>query len=54
MNGMWKAALSGVAVVFIAEQVVKTFTDANDSQTEQMMWRVASAALVGVAVAKIL
>lgn len=53
MNGTMKFALISVVAVFAADKIAGTFTDANDSETEKLLWKIASAAVVGVAVSKL-
>jgi hypothetical protein len=54
MNSTMKAALVAIGTVLISDMVVKQFTDAGDSATEQLLWRAGSAAAVGIALAKVL
>jgi hypothetical protein len=54
MNSMVKAALAAVATVYISDMLVGTLTSAEDSATERLLWRLGSAAAVGIAVSKIL
>ncbi len=53
MNATMKFALVGVVSVFAADKIAATFTDAADSETEKLMWKIASAAVVAVAMSKL-
>lgn len=53
MNGTMKTVLAAVIVAWGSDMAVKQFTDAADSDTEKVMWRVGSAAAIALAVAKV-
>jgi len=53
MNATMKTVLAAVAVAYLSDMAVRQFTDAADSDTERLIWRVGSAAAIGIAVAKV-
>lgn len=54
MNATMRIGLIAIIAVFAADKVAGTFTDAGDSDTEKLLWKVASAAIVGVAASKLI
>lgn len=54
MNATMKTGLVAVIAVFAADKIAGTFTDNNDSDTEKLLWKVISAAIIGVAASKLL
>ena len=48
-----KAALISIGAVFIADKIAGTFTDAADSETEKLLWKIATAGVVGAALSKL-